>query len=89
MKKNYRELLAEQVNEKHHKSAVEKEIKVRQQQAFKEITYTPQELNSAISLQLNFQFSQSSLIPTYLLLSVDSTYCQETEIEIHRPAPDR
>ena len=44
MKKNYRELLAEQVNEKHHKSAVDKEIKVRQQQAFKEITYTPQEL---------------------------------------------
>ena len=44
IKKNYRELLAEQVNEKYHKNAVDKEIKIRQQQAFQNITYTPQEL---------------------------------------------
>ena len=30
--------------EKYHKNAVDKEIKIRQQQAFQNITYTPQEL---------------------------------------------
>lgn len=44
MKKNYRELLAEQINDKHHKSAFDKEVKVRQQELFTKATYTPQEL---------------------------------------------
>ena len=37
-------------------------------------TYTPRELNTAISLQLNFQFSTNNLLPTYLLLSIDSYF---------------
>ena len=44
MKKGYRELLAEQVNEKYHKNALDKSMKVQQQQAYQQITYTPQEL---------------------------------------------
>lgn len=45
MKKNYRELLADQINQKHHQNAVDREVKVRQQEAFTKITYTPQELD--------------------------------------------
>ena len=44
MKKNYRELLAEQINDKHHKNAFDREVKVRQQELFTKATYTPQEL---------------------------------------------
>lgn len=44
MKKNYRELLADQINEKYTRNAVDKEIKIKEQEIFKNMTYTPQEL---------------------------------------------
>jgi hypothetical protein len=44
MRKNYRELLADQINEKYSKNTVEREVKLRQQEIYKNITYTPQEL---------------------------------------------
>jgi len=44
MKKSYRELLADQINEKYSRNAVDREIKLKQQEIFKNITYTPQEV---------------------------------------------
>lgn len=44
MKKNYRELLAQQINQKYNRNAVDRGNKVREQEVYKQVTYTPQEL---------------------------------------------
>ena len=44
MKKNYRELLAEQINQKHQQNAIDRAAKVRNQQIYSQITSSPQEL---------------------------------------------
>ncbi len=43
-RKNYRESLAEQINEKYNKSAADSTSKVRENEQYKKLTYTPQEL---------------------------------------------
>jgi hypothetical protein len=43
-RKNYREYLADQINEKYNKNAVDSSFRVRENEEYKKITYTPQEL---------------------------------------------
>lgn len=43
-RKSYRESLAEQINEKYSKNAVDSTCKVRENEQYKKLTFTPQEL---------------------------------------------
>ena len=47
---------------------------------FKNITYqySPQQLNQPVSLRINFQLSQSTLMPAYLLISIDTYFSVAT-----------